>query len=86
MTQMTQMTRKTQMTWMMNDLNDLNDLYDPKDPNNPNDSNDPNDRMTGTFADDWPYGIFYLSSNVDSYISFRSGLIGTGLWNVLSVA
>ena len=80
MTQITQMTRKTQMTWMMNDPNDLNGL------NEVNDLYDPNDRMTGTFADDWPYGKFYISSKVDSYISFRSGLIGTGLWNVLSVA
>ena len=37
---------------MPHDLNDLND------PNDPNGANGPNDWMTGSLADNWPYGIF----------------------------
>ena len=53
------------LKWCLNDPNDLNDLNDPNEPNDPNDPNDLNDRMTGSFADDWPYGIFHKSSVVN---------------------
>ena len=39
-----------EVVFLHNDLNDLND---------PNDLNYPNEWMTGSFADDCPYGIFY---------------------------
>ena len=38
-----------------NDLNDLNNLNDQHDLNYPTDLSD---MMIGSFADDWPYGIY----------------------------
>ena len=38
----------------------MNDPNDPKDPNESNELNYLNDRMTESFADDWPYGIYSI--------------------------
>ena len=64
----------------MTRMNDLNDPSDPNDLNDQNDLNDlndlhylndPSDWMTGSFADDWPYGIFIICSKyfcIDIYL------------------
>ena len=68
-----------------NDLNDPNNPDDQNDQNDQKESNNLNDLMTGSFADDWPYGIFYFTRRVGG-VGYVTWLLFSDIWLVDDLA